>query len=247
MGTTVSYINNLGTWDVYIPTGIGAFAAAVITPPPGGSNQTAWAATCGINAEADIGLYYVIYPAGRGGAAQTFNCGNNGLFPCCGYAHFIQAPDIQFLKFLTEFLPLLYSIDPTKICFAGYSSGASVTFSFVAAFPSSVAALLTMTGCYIGVYQEAVASIPKTFAHIYGTADLTIPPGGGNSDTNNPFNGNLPYIFPSLYTWQRELSLRAAVITNVPLIGVGHAFSDLNTALGSNTFAKRVSTMIGAL
>lgn len=249
MGTTTSLVINGRQVLLYTPVGIAANAPLVLALHPGGTNATLWQSTLNLDAEADTGLFYVLYVNGHGnpsivsGAVKTWWCGFSE-YPCCGYAGSIKDNDVEFIRLLIERVPELYSIDRTKIYLSGFSNGGMLSYSYIMSYPADIAGMTILASCYIGVSGEAVATSNKKVMHIYGTTDTVIPPAGGASSETDPYNHNDSYQFPSLANWQSFLTSKGIVFNTVALSGVGHTFASLQTALGVNSFESRIGDMV---
>lgn len=122
----------------------------------------------GWNAVADSAGFVMAYPDSRNRAWAVSP-------DCCGASARDGVDDTAFVAAVVESLSGLLSLDPSRIYVAGISNGGMLAYR-LACDTSIFAAVLAVSTTMLG---DCPAPEPISVLHIHGTADETIPYGGG--------------------------------------------------------------------
>jgi polyhydroxybutyrate depolymerase len=170
------------TYRVYRPKslpGSGVPLVIVLHGAAGDGRQTE--TSYGWDGEADSGHFVVVYPDGY---KRTWNASS----ACCGQAASQNIDDVGFIKQLVGTLSRQLPIDANRVYATGISNGgllvyrlACETTLFAALGPDSTTMI-----------NSCPSPAPISIIHIHGTADTTIPYGGGPGKRDNDGTGNIP-------------------------------------------------------
>ncbi|MFY1637920.1 alpha/beta fold hydrolase [Solwaraspora sp. WMMB335] len=135
----------------------------------------------GWNAVADREGFVVAYPDSRNRAWAVTE-------DCCGASARDGVDDVGFVAALVESLGQRLSLDPDRLYLAGVSNGGMLAYRLAcdtAIFAAVTAVATTMLG-------DCPAPEPISLLHVHGTADETIPYGGGPGRRDGASRGRLP-------------------------------------------------------
>lgn len=122
----------------------------------------------GWDAEAGRGGFVAAFPDGIG---RTWNAGPD----CCGKAAAENVDDIAFIERLVTAVSAAAPVDSGRVFVTGISNGALLAYRLACA-SRTFAAIAPVSGTMI---NSCPAPHPISVLHIHGTADQTIPYGGG--------------------------------------------------------------------
>lgn len=149
----------------------------------GGVNAKHMVTFSGLNEKSDQAGFIVVYPYGTGRLASvlTFNGGN-----CCGYAMRNSIDDVEFTRQILDDLAKHLSIDSKRVYATGMSNGAIMAYRLASELSERIAAIAPVAGT-MGI-NAIRAKRPVPVIHFHGSADESLPFGGGFgkglSDTN---------------------------------------------------------------
>jgi polyhydroxybutyrate depolymerase len=121
----------------------------------GGGNAQQFKDENGLDAVAEQGRFFAVYPDGTGplaGRLLTWNAGTN----CCGWAKDHDVNDVQFLADVVSDLARRAPVDLHRIYVTGHSNGAIMAYRLAAERSDLVAAIVPVSGAM------AVASFAPT-------------------------------------------------------------------------------------
>ncbi|MEV6342878.1 PHB depolymerase family esterase [Actinoplanes sp. NPDC051851] len=197
------------TYRIYRPASLreGAPMVVVLHGAVGSGRQAEQ--SYGFDALADRDGFLVVYPDGVG---RTWNVSTD----CCGAAARDQVDDVGFIKQLVTAEIGDAGIDPSKVYAAGISNGAMLAYR-LACETTLFAAIAPVSGTMINACPSPA---PVSIIHIHGTADRTIPYGGGPGKRDNEGDGRLPVKIdgppvPDLITTWRKTDDCAAPASTV--------------------------------
>lgn len=170
------------TYRTYRPAALPDRAVPLVVVLHGGAGSGRQAERAyGWNAEADRGGFVVAYPDG---VRRTWNAGPG----CCGAAARDRVDDVGFLRLLVEAVSAAARIDPARVFVTGMSNGAMMAYR-LACETTVFAAIGPVAGIAIG---ECADPAPMSVIHLHGTADESVPYGGGPGKRDNGGTGRLP-------------------------------------------------------
>jgi polyhydroxybutyrate depolymerase len=138
----------------------------------GGGNPGQIARNSGLSAAALPRGYAVIYPAGSGRSRLlTWNAGR-----CCAYAARQGVDDVAFLDAVIDDAVRRFGLDGGSAFLTGMSNGAMMAERYAALRPGRVRAVAGVAGT---MDLSTPIRGPVPFLHIHGTADASVPYGGG--------------------------------------------------------------------
>ncbi|GAA2429628.1 PHB depolymerase family esterase [Actinomadura vinacea] len=130
----------------------------------------------GLDEVADQNGFLVAYPDGF---MRTWNAGG-----CCWFARMAGIDDVGFLDSLIDTLVREGLADPRRIYLTGFSNGGGMAYRYACERSSRVAAVGVVSG---SLAVECAPRDPVPVIAFHGTADFSVPyGGGGNQDWNNP-------------------------------------------------------------
>ncbi|WP_306204807.1 extracellular catalytic domain type 1 short-chain-length polyhydroxyalkanoate depolymerase [Actinoplanes sp. RD1] len=132
----------------------------------------------GWDAQADAGGFVIAYPDG---VNRTWNAGPG----CCGVAARDDVDDVAFITALVKAVP---GTDPARVYATGISNGAMLAYR-LACDTDVFAAIAPVAGTMIA---DCADPGPLSVLAVHGTADRTIPYGGGPGKRSNDGTGRLP-------------------------------------------------------
>lgn len=135
----------------------------------------------GWDAEADKGGFIAAFPDGVG---RTWDASSD----CCGKAAADHVDDVGFISRLVSTMKADYPIDASRVFVTGISNGALLAYK-LACDTTLFAAIGPVSGTMI---NPCPSPHPISIIHIHGTADQTIPYGGGPGKRDNGGTGRLP-------------------------------------------------------
>jgi len=170
------------TYRVYRPAGLGAGPVPLVIVLHGAVGTGAQAEqSYGWDGEADRGGFVAAFPDGVG---RTWNASPD----CCGKAAADQVDDVGFVEGLVAAVSAGAPIDPRRVFVTGISNGALLAYR-LACSSAMFAAIAPVSGTMI---NSCPAPHPISILHLHGTADRTIPYGGGPGRRDNGGTGRLP-------------------------------------------------------
>ncbi|MBO4210161.1 polyhydroxybutyrate depolymerase [Micromonospora echinofusca] len=135
----------------------------------------------GWNAEADRGGFLVVYPDGLNRAWAVTK-------DCCGAPARDGVDDTAFVTRLVTTLTADLPVDPARVYVSGISNGGLLAYRLVCTtdlFAAVGAVATTLIG-------DCADPAPVSVIHIHGTADRTMPFGGGPGKRDNGGTGRNP-------------------------------------------------------
>lgn len=196
------------TYRVYRPANLAEPAPLVLVLHGAAGSGRQAEDSYGWDAEAERGGFLVVFPDGVG---RTWNVDPD----CCGEAAAQNADDIGFLTALAGSFAAL--VDTRRIYATGISNGAMMSYR-LACDTGILAAIAPVSGTMI---NACPAPQPLSIIAIHGTADRTIPYGGGPGRRDNQGAGaRLPAkidgpAIPSLMSTWRTVNRCAAARSTV--------------------------------
>ncbi|GAB1643158.1 alpha/beta hydrolase family esterase [Krasilnikovia sp. MM14-A1259] len=196
------------TYRVYRPAGLPDPAPLVIVLHGAAGTGEQAEKSYGWDAQADTGKFLVAYPDG---IRRTWNVDPD----CCGVAARDNVDDVGFITRLAASFGSL--VDPKRVYATGISNGAMLSYR-LACDTDVFAAIGPVSGTMI---NECKQPHPLSIMHIHGTADHTIPYGGGPGKRDNAGAGSrLPVKIdgpsvPDLNAHWREIDKCATPVVKV--------------------------------
>jgi polyhydroxybutyrate depolymerase len=201
------------TFIVHVPPGFDAKSkvpVVIMLHGAGGSGEDAIAVT-GWDVKSDREGFISVFPDG---------IPPNPALP----AQFLQNPrrwndghaptsvdDVGFISAMIDFLEARYAADPARILCAGFSNGASMTFSVGLNLSNRIAAIAPVSGHLWS--RETRLTYPVPLLFIIGTKDPLNPIDGGNVKLPGGKIEYRPPIDDSLKEWERMLGCGPEVQT----------------------------------
>jgi polyhydroxybutyrate depolymerase len=171
-GTTIHVISVGGSdrsYRLYRPPAVGASAPLVVAMHGYSGSAEQVERDYGWDGVADAGGFVVAYPDGVG---RAWNVNGEG---CCGRPGRDGVDDVAFITAAVADISKNLSIDPTRIYATGMSNGGIMSYT-LACSTSIFAAIGPVAGTQLNSCQNPR---PTSVMHIHGTADRTVPYGGG--------------------------------------------------------------------
>jgi polyhydroxybutyrate depolymerase len=200
------------TYLTYRPVSLTAAAAAPLVVVLHGAVGTGQQAEkdYGWDAEADLGGFVVAYPDG---VNRTWNASPD----CCGVAARDQVDDVGFI----EALVAAVHPDPARVFVTGISNGALLTYR-LACETTLFAAIGPVAGTMINPCPHPA---PVSVIHVHGTADKSIPYGGGPGKRDNggagqrlPVKIDGPSVPDLIATWRGVDSCAAPAVATAGVV-----------------------------
>lgn len=120
---------------------------------------------------ADTAGFLVVHPNGTTVNGITY--WNVGLNP-------FGADDVAFLSALIDTLTARYRVDGQRVFSAGMSNGGFMSYYLASYLPQKIAAIASVTGAISTTgFPPPVPTHPMPVMQVHGTADATVPYGGG--------------------------------------------------------------------
>ena len=135
----------------------------------------------GWNAEADRGRFVVAYPDG---VNRSWAVGPD----CCGPPARDGVDDVAFIRQVVESVAGLVPLDRRRVYATGISNGGMLTYR-LACDTTIFAAIGPVAATQLGPCPDPA---PVSVIHIHGTADRTVPYGGGPGRLDNGGTGRSP-------------------------------------------------------
>ncbi|MEO3930096.1 PHB depolymerase family esterase [Micromonosporaceae bacterium B7E4] len=162
----------------------------------------------GWNAEADRGDFLVAYPDGirRAWAVSP---------GCCGPPARSNVDDVGFVERMVSTIAAKTPVDPARIYATGISNGGMLAYR-LGCDTTLFAAIGVTSATLLG---PCPAPAPTSVIHLHGTADRTVPYGGGPGRRDNGGQGAMPAdtagpAVPALVdTWRRVAGCGAATVS----------------------------------
>ena len=144
----------------------------------GGDGARAEVAT-GFTADGDLDDFIVVYPYGTQAAdvpgELSWNAG-----ACCGVPQREQRDDVGFISAMLDEVIAQHPVDESRIYLAGFSNGGMLTYRLSCELGERFAAIAVVAGALNVTVCEA--PVPMSVLIIHGTADLTVPYIGGETN-----------------------------------------------------------------
>jgi len=99
---------------------------------------------------------------------------------CCGTAARTGVDDEAFVLAMIAELQANYDIDPTRIYLSGYSNGGMMSYRLACDHAELFAGIAVISGAVN--YSPCTPSVPMSVLIVHGTADLTVPYDGGETN-----------------------------------------------------------------
>jgi polyhydroxybutyrate depolymerase len=174
---TMTVAGQQRTYRVYRPAGLPASAPLVLVLHGAAGTGRQAEDSYGWDAQADSGRFLAVFPDG---IRRTWNVDAD----CCGVAARDDVDDVGFLTELAgSFGPL---VDQNRVYATGISNGAMMAYR-LACDTTTFAAIAPVSGTMI---NRCADPAPLSVLHIHGTADRTIPYGGGPGRRDNAGAGS---------------------------------------------------------
>lgn len=120
---------------------------------------------------ADTAGFLVVHPNGT--TVNGYTYWNVGLNP-------FGANDVTFLSALIDTLSARYRVDAQRVFSAGMSNGGFMSYYLASYLSQKIAAIASVTGSIsTASYPPPVPTHPMPVLQMHGTADATVPYGGG--------------------------------------------------------------------
>ena len=149
-----------------------------------GGSAAVLRSTSGMNAVADAGHFLVAYPDATVNPQVALSQWNEG-------STFPNGPDdVGFIDALLDELESGYRINPSKVYAAGFSGGGMMSYYLGEQMSDRLAAIASVSGQHIA-NPTAPRSLPVS--HMHGTADSSLPIGGGFANVPPPL---ISFMFP---------------------------------------------------
>lgn len=166
------------TYILHIPTGYDAARPTPLVLAFHGLNLDAqeMIRISGLNRQADISGFIVVYPNGTG-TKKSWNGGH-----CCGEAAMDNVDDVGFVRTLIDEVAALVNLDQKRVYATGFSNGAIMVYRLACELSDRIAAVGPVSATQIQEDQEAchpARSVPVI--HFHGTADRLNPYDGGTT------------------------------------------------------------------
>ena len=125
------------------------------------------------------GNYVVAYPNGTQANSiegeLAWNAGG-----CCGLARSGNVDDVSFVLAMIAELQAAYPIDSTRIYLAGFSNGGMMSYRLACEHGELFAGIAVVSGALN--YSPCAPPVPTSVLIVHGTADLTVPYDGGETN-----------------------------------------------------------------
>ncbi|MEW2353693.1 PHB depolymerase family esterase [Spirillospora sp. NPDC029432] len=181
-GTHERAVTMYGVWDrsylLHVPPGPEPRARRpLVVALHGGLNDMHYMReSTGLDAVADRNGFLVAYPDGF---MRTWNAGG-----CCWFARMAGIDDVAFLDALIDGLVREGLADPARIYLTGFSNGGGMAYRYACERARRVAAVGVVSG---SLAVDCAPRDPVSVMAFHGTADFSVPfGGGGDQDWNNP-------------------------------------------------------------
>ena len=171
-------------FTLYVPDGAGENSPLIFMLHGYGDSSNKFAASTGMNVQADKYGFVVVYPQGiQSPLDKTGASGwNNGLDKNGN-------DDAGFLISLAQYLQKTYGYSKKYTFVSGFSNGAFMAYTLAASAPSTFSAVASVAGTMNASAWEVKTNVPLSVLQINGTRDEMVP----NTGTNlGGFYGDAP-------------------------------------------------------
>lgn len=152
---------------------------------------------------ADTAKFIMVCPEGTNPSGPQY--WNAGFGP--------GANDVLFISDLIDSLDLAYNIDLNSVYSCGMSNGGIMSYYLACNLPNRIAAIASVTGDMLKVWQSCVPNRPFPVMEIHGTNDATVPYNG---------DATFSHIDSVIKKWRVFNNCNPTpVTTNVPDINTG--------------------------
>jgi polyhydroxybutyrate depolymerase len=181
------------TYRLYVPAGLPAGRAPLVIALHAalGSGGVMELLTR-LDRVADRKKFLVAYPDGLPAPARVWNAGD-----CCNRS---TADDVGFLGGLIDDIVAAQGADPARVYVTGISNGAMMAYRFACQRAGKIAAVAVVAGSM--TYQPCRPARPVPLMIFHGTADTTVPEGGGSLPALG-MRGTFPSQEEVVRTWSR--------------------------------------------
>ncbi len=125
------------------------------------------------------GNFVVAYPNGtQANSIEGELAWNAGT--CCGLARSGNVDDVSFVLAMITELQAAYPIDATRIYLAGFSNGGMMSYRLACEHGDLFAGIAVVSGALN--YSPCAPPVPVSVLVMHGTADLTVPYDGGETN-----------------------------------------------------------------
>lgn len=133
--------------------------------------------TTRMDAVADRGPFFVVYPNGIGGRGRMKNRRTWNAGRCCGKGPRAEVDHVAFIERMIIDLAQSHRIDESRVYVAGFSNGAMMAYRLACELPARIAAIIPVSGT-LSVDSCDRGKDVAVF-HIHGMADSNVPYRGG--------------------------------------------------------------------
>lgn len=99
---------------------------------------------------------------------------------CCGLASGGNVDDVAYVLAMIAEVQAAYPIDPSRIYLAGYSNGGMMSYRLACEHAELFAGIAVISGALN--YSPCEPTVPVSLLIVHGTADLTVPYEGGETN-----------------------------------------------------------------
>jgi len=159
-----------------------------------------------MNAVADVGKFYVVYPQGLPDA--------NGINHWNAWQDPTDVDDIGYINALLDYLLATESINPQRVYSCGFSNGGIFSYALAGQLSNRFAAVASVAGTMTEVMlQNTTPTRPVPVFHIHGSLDLIVPYDG--SPGQYPTFGVLSSVAETLNFWKNEDGCTSTSTNNI--------------------------------
>jgi polyhydroxybutyrate depolymerase len=188
--------------------------AAVLSFHGYSSNELEQETWSQLSQEADTQGFIAVYPRGLNQPELTGTTDPNtedtrgwNAGVCCGPAQLTRVDDVGFVDALLADLDTRVCLDTKRIYATGLSNGGFFSYRLACERAGQFAAIAPVAGM-VG-FGPCTPSRPVSVMHFHGSADPTIPIGGGSI----PFGGTYPSAANSVAAWVNLNACTGSVAT----------------------------------
>jgi polyhydroxybutyrate depolymerase len=124
----------------------------------------------------------------------------NATDACCDF-YGSGIDDALYLRRLIERIGRIYSVDRKRIYIVGNSNGGFMAHRMARQYPDLIAGIASRAGVTFADPIRYQPSEPVSILQIHGTADTTVPYGGGTLGDGLPQTGRLPSALETVQMW----------------------------------------------
>jgi polyhydroxybutyrate depolymerase len=159
-----------------------------------------------MNAVADVGKFYVVYPQGLPDA--------NGINHWNAWQDPADVDDIGYINALLDYLLATESVDYQRVYSCGFSNGGIFSYALAGQLSSRFAAVASVAGTMTEIMlQNTNPTRPVPTFHIHGTLDFVVPFDG--SPGQYPTFGVLTSVPETLNFWKTEDGCSSTSTSNI--------------------------------